>query len=190
MKNKNTLGFTLIELLTVIMIIGILASVILVSMDTARKRAADTTIQNQMGQLRSLAEALYTFEKHYEDFYTVSLEASNTGDGLKFNRVRDEINRISGGTFTVKFPADNYREYCMYAPLVRESGVFCVDSTGDAAIVDTGTNCDSNIMCRAGSGGGSTPPPSCGTGGAACESTSDCCTGYYCDEGTEVCTLL
>lgn len=154
MKKKNTFGFTLIELLTVIMIIGILASVILVSMDTARKRAADTTIQNQIGQLRSLAEALYTFENHYEDFISVSSGTLGTDDDDRFARVENEINRISEGVLNLEYSTD-FREYCMHAPLVRESGDYCVDSTGDATVVtDDGSYCESNFRCRAGGTGG------------------------------------
>ncbi len=166
MKKKNTFGFTLIEILTVIMIIGILASVILVSMDTARKRAADTTIQNQIGQLRSLAEALYTFEEQYKDFIDASLSTA-TDDGVRFDRVRKEIQRVSGGNFELKYPT-NHEEYCMYAPLVRETGkVYCVDSSGDAAVIDNGNNCDSNFSCRG-----------TGTGSTGCDDDADCGSQY------------
>src|SRR5690606_3935213 len=49
-------GFTLIELLMVIAIIGLLASIIIGSMRTARLSALDASIREQVGQLRTVLE--------------------------------------------------------------------------------------------------------------------------------------
>lgn len=57
-------GFTLIELLVVIAIIGILSSVVLVSLNTARMKARDTRRIADLNQIR-LALELYYDDKGY-----------------------------------------------------------------------------------------------------------------------------
>lgn len=58
MQTKTTRGFTLIELLVVIAIIGILSSVVLASLNTARLKSRDTRRISDIKQLQ-LALALY-----------------------------------------------------------------------------------------------------------------------------------
>jgi len=58
---RDKKGFTLIELLVVIAIIGILATIVLVSLNTARQKARDV---RRIGDLRQIALAL---EMYYDD---------------------------------------------------------------------------------------------------------------------------
>jgi len=60
-RRKGEKGFTLIELLVVIAIIGILATIVLVSLSTAREKARDT---RRIGDLRQVSMAL---EMYYDD---------------------------------------------------------------------------------------------------------------------------
>ena len=55
----NKSGFTLIELLVVIAIIGILAAVVLASLNDARKSGSDASIKQTLGNARSQAEIVY-----------------------------------------------------------------------------------------------------------------------------------
>ncbi len=58
-KTKANRGFTLIELLVVIAIIGILASIVLASLNTARNKGADAAIKGSMSGIRAQAEIDY-----------------------------------------------------------------------------------------------------------------------------------
>jgi prepilin-type N-terminal cleavage/methylation domain-containing protein len=52
-------AFTLIELLVVIAIIGILSSVVLASLNSARNKAKDSAIKSDLAQIRTAAEVEY-----------------------------------------------------------------------------------------------------------------------------------
>ena len=68
MNNKSKIkGFTLIELLVVIAIIGILSSVVLASLNTARAKARDAKRLSDMHQMKIALEFYYDSFGRYPD---------------------------------------------------------------------------------------------------------------------------
>jgi len=70
---SRTRGFTLIELLVVIAIIGILASVVLASLSSARATARDAT---RISEIRQLATALELYRNQNNNMYPCLLNNS------------------------------------------------------------------------------------------------------------------
>ncbi len=138
-------GFTLIELLVVIAIIGILSSVVLASLNTARNKGADAAVRSNLAGARAQAEIFY-------DSATV-----NTYDGVcattGANRIGAAVNAAeraySGSAVTVYADAtastattaqchDASTGWAAWVPLkAPPSGMiaWCVDSTGASRAV-------------------------------------------------------
>ena len=64
-KRTGRRGFTLIELLVVIAIIGVLASIVLASLNTARKKSRDTRRVADMNQVKLALELYFDSIKNY-----------------------------------------------------------------------------------------------------------------------------
>lgn len=77
-------GFTLIELMVVIAIIGLLASIVLASLSTARGKAKDTAILHEINQLATLAELEYSENKSYTNLQKGWVPLSNTCATIPF----------------------------------------------------------------------------------------------------------
>ncbi|MGC9031298.1 MAG: type II secretion system protein [Minisyncoccia bacterium] len=125
---KNKEGFTLIELLVVITIIGILASVVLVSFPTATKTAKDSRIVSAIGQARAIMAYLYTIDGNYSSFSCSYIDMQSLCQEITKN----------GGTPTIATKDAPDPKACIYSPLTAKTNYwYCADSTGKAGYTTT-----------------------------------------------------
>jgi prepilin-type N-terminal cleavage/methylation domain-containing protein len=112
-KNK---GFTLIELLVVIAIIGILASVVLASLNSARAKGADAAVKSNLANIRAQAEIIYD-DADPNSYATVCTGAANA---------LDAADEAGGGENVCNDTDDAWAA----STALKSGGFWCVDSTG------------------------------------------------------------
>ena len=134
MKMNYKKGFTLIELLVVIAIIGILSSVVLASLNTARDKGADAAIKGNLSNIRAQAEIVY--DNDPANGYSTLFSA---GPALNAVTAADSANG-TGGVYR-----SNASSTWVVSAKLKGAGAYCVDwkgsATTTAALQSTGTEC-------------------------------------------------
>ena len=144
-------GFTLIELLVVVAIIGLLSSIVLASLNTARAKARDARRLADMKQLQLALELYYDVNNQYPpDTVSTLVQNMNTGSA----DITPYINPLpKDPTYTGvngyryrKSNVSGQQSYTMLARLEKNNGNWCSIGTSPG---HTSWN---------GAGGGNYPP--------------------------------
>jgi type IV pilus assembly protein PilA len=135
---KTTQGFTLIELLVVIAIIGILSSIVIASLNSARTKGAVAAAKGQLAQLRTQAENYYDNNGGYA---TTAVTATTTSVGcttatstmLVDPTIRTQLTQIGTNTasptsMACGISADRQKFHVVVA--LKDNTYWCVDNQG------------------------------------------------------------
>lgn len=136
---KYSKGFTLIELLVVIAIIGILSSVVLASLNTARNKGTDAAIKANMANVRAQGEMWYDSQSKYDlvcASTTLGIANGLSSAAKAFSSVLTVTNTdatVSSQTIAVCHDADGGWAAAIPIKNPATAGyIWCVDSSGSA----------------------------------------------------------
>lgn len=146
-------GFTLIELLVVIAIIGILSSVVVSSLATARQKGGDAGIKSNLDNLRNQAEIIHDSNNCYADgipgtcdptgFAPGACASSTPGVLFADTKIAEQI--FAAGNLSLPdggmaagscVSSDGQNSWAIAVPLKNDpTQSWCVDSAGSSRSV-------------------------------------------------------
>jgi len=149
---KAKKGFTLIELLVVIAIIGLLASIVLVSLGPARQKARDAKRQSDIRQINLAMEMCYDDSGcgGTERYIEVAGGVDNVtviGNYMPTGTVPKDPTGISPYQYTWTANASPFQYYCVYDKLEAETDTFFCGSNKGVFKKTLAAYTPSNLDC-------------------------------------------
>lgn len=155
---KQNKGFTLIELLVVIAIIGVLASVVLAAVNSARTKGIDAAVKANMANARAQAELYYDANSNSYAGVCGSTAINGvktindivTGAAKAYGLTTINSTLATAGTWNTATCHDSATAWAAESPLKASASgtpsMYCVDSTG-ASKTETSTLAASAVVC-------------------------------------------
>jgi prepilin-type N-terminal cleavage/methylation domain-containing protein len=150
-NSQHVKGFTLIELLVVIAIIGVLSSVVLAALNTARGKGSDATIKSNLDSLRT--QSVMTYDSNGAYGASGAAYSGTCIQGATFPQTAGAsylkaIQSVTGTMPTGCNGTINDTQWLIYVPLATNSAnAWCVDYTGSSKQSVTSSINSSTYVC-------------------------------------------